>query len=175
MHIDTIPFEPDSTYIAEGRMSLDGMMPGASVTSRNLRISTDGAGEVATFQDGDSPSDLADMWDILKVRNHGTGETWDLRLHTAAVNDSMALAREALSERADVRLRVKQESTALHWAAALGRLALARLLVDHGADVNAVDELGWTPARLAAKQGFDSVAEFLEERSRSVGTAGDTE
>ena len=36
---------------------------------------------------------------------------------------------------------MKQGATALHWSAAKGREELAKLLLDHGADVNAVDEL----------------------------------
>jgi hypothetical protein len=163
MNISTIPFEPDSSYIAEGVMSLNEVMHGASVTNHNLNITTDEAGDVLTFHEGGSLSkpEFANMWDYRKVRNLQTGAAWDLRLHTAAVIDSIELAEEALAEGADIHFRIKQGSTALHWAAALGRGDLAALLVNHGADLNAVDELGWTPDRLAAKQGFRAVAEFL--------------
>jgi ankyrin repeat protein len=87
-----------------------------------------------------------------------------LRLHTAVWKGSVDMAKQALAEGADVNLRIKQGSTALHWAAALGRKGLAELLLDHGADVNTVDELGWTPVFLAANEGFGSIVALLLER-----------
>src|SRR5262249_45899529 len=115
-------------------------------------------GRVRSHTDGLS---LAGMWDYRKIRNVETGESWDLRLCTAAQNGDLELAKTALAEGVDIHLRTKQGATALHWAAALGRGQLVELLLAHGADVNAVDDLGWLPAFLAAKQGFPAIAEML--------------
>lgn len=161
MHLNTIPFEPNSTYVAEGRMSLSG---GASVTASAIQITTDGAGRVHSFADGTGPPGQgAGLWDYLRVTNTRTGKAWDLRLHTAAQRGSTELAEQALAEGADVHLRIKQGSTALHWAAAKGREELAKLLLAHGAEVDARDDLGWTPVALAAKGGFRGLVALLVE------------
>jgi ankyrin repeat protein len=159
MHLDTIPLEPNSSYVAEGQMS----MMGTTITSRNIMITTDEVGRVKTFNDGTPGTQvsMADIWEYTKIRNTQTGQNWDLRLHTAALRGLADMARLALSEGADVRLRVKQASTALHWAAAKGREEIVKLLVDHGADVNAADDLGWTPAFLALKGGFNAIVALL--------------
>lgn len=159
MQLNTIPFEPNSTYVAEGRMSLPG---GASVTASAIQITTDGAGRVQAFADGTGGSGAgASLWDYLRVTDTRTGKAWDLRLHTAAQRGDTELAEKALAEGADVHLRIKQGSTALHWAAAKGREEVARLLLAHGAEVDAEDELGWTPAALAAKGGFRGLVALL--------------
>jgi hypothetical protein len=163
MNLDAIPLAPNSSYVAEGVMSFGEFMPGSSVTATNIRITTDRSGGVAAFSDGNdaSTAEHADMWDYRKLRNVATGEVWDLRLHTAVVIDSLALAKEAIADGADVHLRIKQSSTPLHWAAAMGCRPIAELLIRQGADANATDDLGWVPSALADAQGYPSLAEYL--------------
>lgn len=136
---------------------------GATMTTSNIQIITDEVGRVKTFNDRTPGTqvNMADIWEYTKIRNTQTGKSWDLRLHTAALKGLAGMARLALSEGADVHLKVRQASTALHWAAAKGREEIVKLLVDHGADVNAADELGWTPAFLALKEGFNAIVALL--------------
>lgn len=51
--------------------------------------------------------------------------------------------------------------SALHVAAGLGYTSLARLLVQHGADLNARSALGKTPLMLAAQEGHTDIARLL--------------
>ncbi len=46
----------------------------------------------------------------------------------------------------------------------------ARYLLDHGADVNAVGEFGWTPLHCAAYQGLTDVIELLVDRGAKTET-----
>ena len=53
------------------------------------------------------------------------------------------------------------EHERLHWAAAAGDLELVKALVAEGCDVNAFDDLGWTPLHHAAREEHLDVAAFL--------------
>jgi ankyrin repeat protein len=56
-------------------------------------------------------------------------------------------------------------TTLLHEMARLGAIGKARLLLDHGADINAVDEeFRSTPLGFAARWGQRSMVTFLLER-----------
>ena len=46
----------------------------------------------------------------------------------------------------------------------------ARYLVEHGADVNAVGEFGWTPLHAASYQGLTDVIEFLVSKGAKLDT-----
>ena len=48
----------------------------------------------------------------------------------------------------------------LHIAAANGYYRIAKVLIDAGADVDVVDDLGYTPLHVAAK--FDQVPTYLQ-------------
>jgi ankyrin repeat protein len=58
--------------------------------------------------------------------------------------------------------------TALHRASANGRLEAVRFLVEHGADVNAVDGEGGSPLLAATYRGHKGVVEFLLSRGAAV-------
>ncbi|TRM57323.1 ankyrin repeat-containing domain protein, partial [Schizophyllum amplum] len=58
--------------------------------------------------------------------------------------------------------------TPLHRAAEDGHLELARLLVDHGADIEAQEEEGRTPLHLTAEGGHCEVARFLIDKGADV-------
>ena len=64
-------------------------------------------------------------------------------------------------------------TTLLHYMASEGELAKARLLLDHGADINAVDEeYRSTPLGLAARRGQRALVELLLERGADPDLAG---
>lgn len=59
--------------------------------------------------------------------------------------------------------------TLLHHFAAIGDVAKVKLLLDHGADIDAVDEeYRLTPAGIAARRGHSSVVQVLLERGAST-------
>jgi ankyrin repeat protein len=63
--------------------------------------------------------------------------------------------------------------TLLHHMAAVGDLAKARLLLDYGADINAIDdEYRSTPLGVAARRGQRALVELLLERGADPTTAG---
>jgi ankyrin repeat protein len=51
---------------------------------------------------------------------------------------------------------VQDERTALHWAASSGSTDIVRFLVDKKAEVDLVDNSGWTPLHIAGGQPFQS-------------------
>ncbi|KAJ3119471.1 SPT3 Dosage dependent suppressor of Ty-induced promoter mutations-like protein [Nowakowskiella sp. JEL0407] len=53
--------------------------------------------------------------------------------------------------------------SALHFAALLGNLLVVKELVAKGADTNLETDLGWTPDELAYQQGYDEVADHIQE------------
>ena len=63
--------------------------------------------------------------------------------------------------------------TLLHHMAAEGELGKARLLLDHGADIDAIDEeYCSTPLGVAARRGQDSAVTLLLERGADPVAAG---
>src|SRR5207249_1016340 len=56
----------------------------------------------------------------------------------------------------------------LYLAAAFGQLQTARVLIDHGADVNAAHGLGETPLHAAAAHGQLALVELLVEHKAQV-------
>ena len=63
--------------------------------------------------------------------------------------------------------------TLLHHMAAEGELGKARLLLDHGADIDAIDEeYRSTPLGVAARRGQDAAVTLLLERGADPVAAG---
>jgi len=54
-----------------------------------------------------------------------------------------------------------KDSTPLHKAVSLGRSDVVQLFLDHGADVNAVDNTGTTPLHIAACDGSEEICTLL--------------
>jgi len=67
-------------------------------------------------------------------------------LRKAIIAENLELAREKISEGADVNNRDGDGRTALHYAARIGAVDIVDLLMEHGADVNAGDKWGGRPA-----------------------------
>lgn len=61
----------------------------------------------------------------------------------------------------------KEQQTPLHIASRLGNVDIAMLLLQHGADVDAVTKDSYTPLHIAAKEGQDEVAAVLLEHGAS--------
>ncbi|KAL9614683.1 MAG: hypothetical protein Q9204_008818 [Flavoplaca sp. TL-2023a] len=73
------------------------------------------------------------------------------------------------SPRGDVAERkFNGQRTPLHWACAGGHESCVRLLIKHGADVNAKNYTDRTPLQEALMRSHLSIAEFLVERGASV-------
>ena len=74
----------------------------------------------------------------------------------------------------DVNALAENNWTPLHTASSLGRLEIARLLLDHGAKVDASDEFGQTPLHKVSSGKYDpeeagvGVAKLLLERGGDV-------
>lgn len=85
-------------------------------------------------------------------------------LYEAWESRAEELAALLIANGADVRIRHKiYDTTLLHWASEDGHLGLAKLLVDHGADVNAEDRSGETPLQCALRNNKVEVADFLKK------------
>ena len=61
-----------------------------------------------------------------------------------------------------------KDKTALHIACEIGDVAIMDLLVEHGADINALDADGFTPLQLAAIRGNMKVVKRLDELKADV-------
>jgi ankyrin repeat protein len=61
----------------------------------------------------------------------------------------------------------------MHWAAGGDHMKEVELLIDKGADVNAKDEVGWTPLHYAADNGHKDVAELLIAKGADVNAKND--
>ncbi|XP_038057826.1 ankyrin repeat domain-containing protein 66-like isoform X1 [Patiria miniata] len=69
------------------------------------------------------------------------------------------------------------DRTPLHWAAIKGHAESIRVLVDYGANVDAVTDSGWTPAHFAAEIGKISALKALHKLGANVeiqDSCGDT-
>ena len=66
-----------------------------------------------------------------------------------------------INRKANVEIRDERGFTPLHLAVTAGRIAIVRLLVNAGADVNAISSSGATPLALALKNRHREIAAFL--------------
>jgi len=109
--------------------------------------------EVANF--------LIDKGADVKARGRFNFTTlaWASRVH----DQDTAIIRRLIDEGADVNAQ-----SPLHWAALEGCYQVAKLLIDNGANVNAVGNNGVTPLHRAAQGGYLDVAKLLIEHGADV-------
>ncbi|KAM6464977.1 ankyrin repeat domain-containing protein 63 [Liasis olivaceus] len=81
----------------------------------------------------------------------------------------LAFARLLLERRAAVNLRDDAGRSALSLACERGYLEVIKLLVQYGADPDAVDARGWSPLMYASSQGRTAVVEWLLRAFRRLG------
>ena len=73
----------------------------------------------------------------------------------------------------DAHSKLKDGTTALHYAAHEGDLELARRLIKEGADVNARNDYGSTPMQEAAERGDAALIDLLLKSKASAESAND--
>ncbi|XP_060527199.1 ankyrin repeat domain-containing protein 17-like isoform X2 [Cylas formicarius] len=100
---------------------------------------------------------------------HETSEEGESLLSLACSAGYFELAQVLLAMHANVEDRgIKGECTPLMEAASAGHLDIVRLLVHHGADVNAQSTSGNTPLMYACAGGHTDVVKFLLENGANV-------
>ena len=97
----------------------------------------------------------------------------DISIHDAARRGDIVAVKQHLAAGTDVNAKASN-GTPLHLAATFGHKEIAELLIDKGADVNAVGGLlGWTPLHWAASEGRKEVAELLIAKGANVNAKDD--
>lgn len=97
-------------------------------------------------------------------------------LMTAARTGNVGTVKLLLAKGADVNAKESARSqTALMWAVAEKHPEVARLLIDHGADIQAHSTSGFTPLLFAAQQGDLDSARMLLEAGANVNEAAPEE
>jgi ankyrin repeat protein len=91
----------------------------------------------------------------------------------AVRSGDVAAANRLLDGGADVRQRLSDGTTALHWAAHSGEAALLVRLIKAGADVNARNDYGSTPLQEAAERGDAGMITALLKGGANVESAND--
>lgn len=85
-------------------------------------------------------------------------------LGIAARNNDTGIVMTLLAAGADPNLRGGEyKSMPLHQAAERGSIETARLLLDHGADLNARDRFGWPAIQFAGSRDRTDMVAFLRE------------
>jgi ankyrin repeat protein len=70
-----------------------------------------------------------------------------------------------------VRARDRDSQTPLHWAARLGRTEIAQTLMNHGADIDAVDKCNRTPLYVSVAWASERTAQVLLDAGAAVDVA----
>ena len=60
----------------------------------------------------------------------------------------------------------------MHWCAREGNENICKLLLDHNADVNIKDTIGWTPLHRCALMGYENLCRLLLEHNADVNIQG---
>jgi ankyrin repeat protein len=90
-------------------------------------------------------------------------------LREAVLLNDVPLARSRLNQGADVNAgRDLYEGPLLKIAAEFGHLEIVKLLVDRGADLEAIDDLGQRPLMCAARHGRSEVVAHLLDRGAEI-------
>ncbi len=94
------------------------------------------------------------------------------RFWEAAQRGDAAAVKALLAKGVPVNTQYRYGTTALHYAAQKGHLEVVRILVDHGADVDAKEtEAAMTPLMFAVFKGHAEVARILVSKGAAPDTA----
>ncbi|CAE8736436.1 unnamed protein product, partial [Polarella glacialis] len=135
--------------------------------------------KAALLTDASMSGDQARVQELLSENAdpNMSDEQGRLPLHAATFAGATAVLSSLLDARADANLREQGDGNrSLQIAAWQGHLEATELLLDNRADVEAVDERGWSPLCSAASQGHASVVRLLVQKGadprRDVAVAG---
>ncbi|CAI9100218.1 OLC1v1037168C1 [Oldenlandia corymbosa var. corymbosa] len=81
---------------------------------------------------------------------------------TAAEQNNLKLLQEIVRLGGDVTVPKLNGSTALHVAVCEGNIDMVKFLLEQGADIDKVDEHGWTSRDLAEQQGHEDIKALFE-------------
>jgi ankyrin repeat protein len=95
-------------------------------------------------------------------------------LHYVSLRGRTSLARQLLEKHANPNATTRVErKTPLHIAAEWGQLEVTELLLDHGAQIGAREQYGFTPLAYAVASGKQAVTELLVSRGAMVDARSD--
>ena len=96
-----------------------------------------------------------------RMEEYGGMENVNETLLSAVIAGDKDVTVTLLDADADVNTRNAQRRTPLILAASDDQKLITRILLDHGATVNATDELGLTALHVACMQGFNAMSTIL--------------
>jgi len=146
----------------------------AAVSVGNLDVSkyliNEGAKLNICNNDSDLPIDLCDttntqMKEFLddEMQQQGIDADYERR------KEELIMYEDAKKMNFDDKVQVKTGATALHVSAAKGYTRVLKILLQSGADVNAVDKDGWTPLHAAAHWEQEEACKILSESGAEFG------
>jgi len=111
-------------------------------------------------------SDLACLKELLDHDADMTiNENGLLGFHLAVRLGEESMVKEFLDHHVDIEMKDDDDKTALHYAVGNGQYNIAKLLLNNGADKNAVDNHGVTPILLAAGKDLAMLQLLLDHKA----------
>jgi len=106
----------------------------------------------------------------MKENNPGLDLNTRLFAAVQKETEALALVKDLILRGADIDVKDndKGASTLLHKACSERNAGMVQLLLDHGADVNAVSAYGETAVHIAAAHGFADILELLINNGGSI-------
>ncbi|KAJ7056775.1 prosome, macropain 26S subunit, non-ATPase, 10, isoform CRA_c [Mycena amicta] len=85
-----------------------------------------------------------------------------ITVHSAAQNKQLHVIRSLTAENPKlINALDADERTPLHWAASSGATDIVRFLIDKDAEIDVVDNMGWSPLHIAVSSGHDEIVQEL--------------
>ncbi|KAK3161417.1 hypothetical protein QOZ80_1BG0076860 [Eleusine coracana subsp. coracana] len=102
----------------------------------------------------------------LLVRNGADLSSGDTALYAciAIEENNSELLKDIIRYGGDVNRSLKDGSTPLHKAVCDGNIQMVQLLLEQGADIDKLDNNGWTPRALAEQQGHHDIQLLFKSR-----------